>query len=279
MSYFEPVKLPKKLAKAEQEELGQKSTFNANKKINSQKDKKTVSSASTAGEAKQAFLNWTLQGTLLKTRFAPTAEESPVQLSGTTFSIAAFDLDSTLVDTKSRTPFPRDGSDWKWLSAKTKPGLQQLNSSPEGRQVKTESEESTGGGGSKINYALKSPSPFLIVVFSNQGGVVTKPDAKRYKSLKDRIGQIAHDLQTPFWFYAATKEGKTPQSGVTSYRKPAIGMWLQFKKELEEAGASLDMESSFFVGDAAGRPKDFSDSDLKFAQAIGLQFYTPEEFF
>lgn len=279
MSYFEPVKLPKKLAKAEQEELGQKSTFSNNKKINGQKDKKTGSSASTSNEIKKSFLNWTLQATLLKTRFEPSAEKSSIQLVGTRFSIAAFDLDSTLVDTKSHTPFPRDGSDWKWLSSKTKPGLQQLNSSPEGLQVKTESKETTSVSGSKINVALQSPNPFLIVVFSNQGGVVTKPDAKRYKSLKDRISQIAYDLQTPFWFYAATKEGKSSQNNSTSYRKPAVGMWLQFKKELEEAGASLDIESSFFVGDAAGRPKDFSDSDLKFAQAIGLQFYTPEEFF
>jgi hypothetical protein len=29
----------------------------------------------------------------------------------------------------------------------------------------------------------------------------------------------------------------------------------------------------------SGRPKDFSDSDAKFAKAVGLTFYTPEEFF
>ena len=35
------------------------------------------------------------------------------------------------------------------------------------------------------------------------------------------------------------------------------------------------------VGDAAGRkaPKDFSDSDRKFAQNIGVKFHTPEEYF
>ncbi|KAF5728045.1 polynucleotide 3'-phosphatase ZDP [Tripterygium wilfordii] len=36
---------------------------------------------------------------------------------------------------------------------------------------------------------------------------------------------------------------------------------------------------SFYVGDAAGRPNDHSDADLKFAQTIGLKFYVPEEYF
>ena len=42
------------------------------------------------------------------------------------------------------------------------------------------------------------------------------------------------------------------------------------------------MGSSFYCGDAAGRPataerkKDFNDTDLKFAMNIGLSFKTPE---
>ena len=45
------------------------------------------------------------------------------------------------------------------------------------------------------------------------------------------------------------------------------------------------MEESFYCGDAAGRPKtdtrpkDFSDSDIKFAANAGLKFMTPEELF
>jgi len=33
------------------------------------------------------------------------------------------------------------------------------------------------------------------------------------------------------------------------------------------------------VGDAAGRPQDHSDSDLKFAEQIELNFYVPEKIF
>ena len=45
------------------------------------------------------------------------------------------------------------------------------------------------------------------------------------------------------------------------------------------------MKGSFYCGDAAGRPKtatrpkDFSDSDIKFALNVGLTFKTPEELF
>jgi bifunctional polynucleotide phosphatase/kinase len=37
-----------------------------------------------------------------------------------------------------------------------------------------------------------------------------------------------------------------------------------------------DKKSSFFVGDAAGRPDDFASTDRKWAINVGLPFYTPE---
>lgn len=53
---------------------------------------------------------------------------------------------------------------------------------------------------------------------------------------------------------------------------------------------SIDKSTSFFCGDAAGRParvdkngqkikKDHSCCDRLFAMNIGLKFYTPEEYF
>ena len=68
------------------------------------------------------------------------------------------------------------------------------------------------------------------------------------------------------------------------YRKPAVGGWEYIKNQLF-SGSKIDMPSSFYCGDAAGRPKtatrhkDFSDTDLKFAHNIGLTFKLPEEFF
>lgn len=41
----------------------------------------------------------------------------------------------------------------------------------------------------------------------------------------------------------------------------------------------LDLEHSFFCGDALGRPGDHSDSDIEFAKAIGVKCVSPEDLF
>lgn len=62
------------------------------------------------------------------------------------------------------------------------------------------------------------------------------------------------------------------------FRKPKIGMWNLLKNHFN-SGLPIDMDKSFYVGDAAGRKNDHSDADIKFAEAIGLKFYLPEDFF
>lgn len=62
-------------------------------------------------------------------------------------------------------------------------------------------------------------------------------------------------------------------TGEDIYRKPNTGMWQILQKMLPP------ITSSFYVGDASGRPGDFSDSDKMFAQNIGIPFYTPEQIF
>jgi bifunctional polynucleotide phosphatase/kinase len=42
---------------------------------------------------------------------------------------------------------------------------------------------------------------------------------------------------------------------------------------------AFDANASFFVGDALGRAADFSDSDKKFAEAIGVKVQAPEDIF
>ena len=57
-------------------------------------------------------------------------------------------------------------------------------------------------------------------------------------------------------------------------RKPARAMW-----DAVVAGRAWDARESFYVGDAAGREHDWSDSDKRFAEAAGLAFATPDDVF
>ncbi len=60
--------------------------------------------------------------------------------------------------------------------------------------------------------------------------------------------------------------------GKDFYRKPLPGMAI---KALELRGGATPVKK-YMVGDAAGRPGDFSSSDYEFALNIGADFYTPE---
>ena len=41
----------------------------------------------------------------------------------------------------------------------------------------------------------------------------------------------------------------------------------------------IDMDNSFYCGDAAGRKSDFSNDDLLYSINLSLKFYTPEMLF
>ncbi|KAJ9105946.1 hypothetical protein QFC19_003280 [Naganishia cerealis] len=63
------------------------------------------------------------------------------------------------------------------------------------------------------------------------------------------------------------------------YRKPGIGLYELLLNLYESKGLEIDIENSFYVGDAAGRAGDHNDTDRKFAVNAGLTFYTPEQYF
>jgi bifunctional polynucleotide phosphatase/kinase len=72
------------------------------------------------------------------------------------------------------------------------------------------------------------------------------------------------------------------------------GMWLELERIFAQDGITIgsfvpllvalslfahrlqDKNTSFYVGDAAGRAGDFASTDRKFALNVGVQFYTPE---
>ena len=66
------------------------------------------------------------------------------------------------------------------------------------------------------------------------------------------------------------------------YRKPGTGMFDVVNALYRSKGYEIDMDSSVYVGDAAGRMafgtrrKDHGDTDFKMALNAGLRFVTPE---
>ena len=90
-------------------------------------------------------------------------------------------------------------------------------------------------------------------MLSNQGGISLKPDPKKLKSdqkrladFKGKVSAVLNQLELPISVYAAT--------GHDQYRKPRVGMWQELLEDHDlEAAEAVDLENSFFVGDAAGR--------------------------
>ncbi|XP_028397112.1 uncharacterized protein LOC114520949 isoform X2 [Dendronephthya gigantea] len=154
-------------------------------------------------------------------------------------SVAAFDLDGTIIKTKSGKDFPIDKNDWIFTS----------------QEVKLKLEENQKGG---INN----------VIMSNQGGIGLGLQDKL--EWMEKIEDITSQLNIPIFVLAATKEN--------NYRKPDVGMWEYYYCTLNQF-KMINMKTAIYVGDAAGRPNDHGDSDRKFAENVGIAFQTPEEYF
>ncbi|KLO19121.1 PNK3P-domain-containing protein [Schizopora paradoxa] len=108
---------------------------------------------------------------------------------------------------------------------------------------------------------------YAIVFISNQNLGDT-----RVKSWKTKFNAIAESLpDLPFRIFAATDKD--------IFRKPLPGMWYALESIYKSGDVSIDIDASFYVGDAAGRSGDFAGTDRKFASNAGLKFFTPEEYF
>lgn len=163
--------------------------------------------------------------------------------------IASYDIDGTIIKTKSGNVFPKTSDDWM------------LNYPEIPKKLK-----SLWGEG------------FKICLFTNQGGIAKgKVNVNEFKV---KIKQIIAKLQVPVQVFVATTDGY--------YRKPLTGMWEYLEKEKNQ-NIQIKREKCFYVGDAAGRPevgkgvnkrrKDHSLVDRLFAYNLEIPFYTPEEHF
>lgn len=95
---------------------------------------------------------------------------------------------------------------------------------------------------------------YAIVVFTNQ--------SKQFKI--QQIRNVMDQIGVPYCAFIAMDK---------AIQKPSPYMFDQYKRP------NIDMEASFYVGDAMGRHQDWSDSDKLFAMNCGLPWKTPEEIF
>merc|ERR1711957_312187 len=112
----------------------------------------------------------------------------------------------------------------------------------------------------------------IVVVTNESMDRFKNPDAINQAILKKtgRLEGFAAACGVPMMLLCATSKD--------AYRKPGTGAW-KFLVDAGNGGVKPNLSSSFFVGDAAGRPRDHSDSDKAFAKAIGVAFHTETEFF
>jgi bifunctional polynucleotide phosphatase/kinase len=116
--------------------------------------------------------------------------------------------------------------------------------------------------GAKEKLQMIHAAGTRMVIFSNQGGIRDKKTTSDIFVAKLRM--LFEDLDFPILVFAAISN---------EYRKPSPKMFEYFKDNYMS-----DVTSGAFIGDAAGREDDFSDSDRKFALNCKLLFKTPEEY-
>lgn len=161
--------------------------------------------------------------------------------------IAAYDMDFTLIKPKSGEVHATSADDWEFAF-------------------------------STIGETIKSEhsNDFKIVIFTNQAGV--QSGITDLSDIKQKIENIIEALGVPVQAFVAT--------GLNFFRKPLTGMW-QVLCDHKNDGVAIEVNQSYFVGNAAGRlenrainqEKDHSLVDRLMAFNVGLKFFTPEEHF
>ncbi len=155
-------------------------------------------------------------------------------------NIAAFDMDGTLIKTKSGKRFPVDENDWVLLFDNVKEKLEKLN---------------------KNHH---------IVIFTNQSGI--KDDDNKKEQMTNKLKGIKKELGFDFSYFVATHQDE--------FRKPMTGMWDKFVSLHGEVNKNKSFYVGDAAGrQYKNGKKDHSAVDKYFAKNIGLKFYLPEEYF
>lgn len=157
-----------------------------------------------------------------------------------TNKLAMFDMDSTIIKTKLGGRFYKDLDDWVFVSDFVQTKLKRF---------------------SKKGYS--------IIIITNQGGM--EKGKMSVDTWKTRIENIQRILGVELKIFCS--------KGRDIYRKPHPTFFDIILKECRSQNIDVDLNETFFCGDAAGRTGDFSDTDYKFSLNCGIKFYVPEGIF
>ena len=111
---------------------------------------------------------------------------------------------------------------------------------------------------------------FRVVFLTNQGGI--EKQRTSFADLKTKFHCMLSELDIPVFILISTSE--------SHFRKPSTGMWNFLIENLNQS-VELKLSECFYVGDAAGRAKnwapgkskDFSCSDRMFAHNLNISKY------
>lgn len=107
---------------------------------------------------------------------------------------------------------------------------------------------------------------YLIILVTNQGGI--SKGLVNYDSFVKKVNSIQDHMDLYFDNIFIAK------SMNSDYRKPKS---LKLVEDLKASGIFIDESNSIMIGDAGGRPKDFSDSDYNFAKSLNIKFIHVED--
>lgn len=149
------------------------------------------------------------------------------------------DLDGTIITTKSGKTFPVNYKDWKFKEG--------------------------------VEGAVKNYKPDMLLIVTNQAGI-----ARRFvkeADFKIKLQEITNLIKEQWGIpvvdaiYCATEDKNDP------LRKPNPGMIEVFRQRY-----GFENSEAIMLGDASGKPGQFSDSDLKAAENAGINYMDIDEF-
>ena len=115
----------------------------------------------------------------------------------------------------------------------------------------------------------------IIAIVTNQGGIpqyISERDfAAKLKAIETFIENITSTLVMSY--YCASREPSDEN------RKPNVGMLVKAARDCTTIlGWEFDKEKALMIGDASGKPGQFSDSDKKTAENFGIDYMDVEDF-